>query len=274
MNKNCHIGVGLRSCHYPYLEQKPATQVKWFEAISENYMDSFGRPRKILELIRADYPISLHGVSLSIGRLGEDLNFSYLEKLKNLIEIIDPFLISDHLCWTGASKANLHNLLPLSYDKETLNYVCERIQRVQDFLQRSILIENLSAYFDFKTSTYTEWDFLRKVAERSGCKLLLDINNIYVNAQNHKFDANIYLGAIPSSLVGEIHLAGFSDMGDYLFDTHSKPVYPEVWNLFSSYIQKSADIPILIEWDEDIPAFEILEAEGMKAKEIWEKYHA
>jgi uncharacterized protein (UPF0276 family) len=273
--KELFIGVGLRSEHYPFFE-KPIEEnqhcLKWFEIISENYIDSYGRPRDILNLVRENNPISMHGVSLSIAS-HEGLNFDYLEKLKQLIKEVDPFLVSDHLCWTGSAHANLHNLLPFAYNEANLSMVSERIDQVQNSLGREMAIENLSAYFDYKESTFTEWDFIKELAKKSGCKLLLDINNIYVNSQNHDFDAKTYLDTIPLDQVAEIHLAGFSDMGDFLFDTHSKPVYPAVWDLFEHVIEKKSDIPVLIEWDEDIPDFRVLEDEAKKAIKIWEKFH-
>lgn len=263
------IGVGLRHQHFPFLESRPQTEVDWFEGISENFMFTEGRPLKMLELVRQDYPIALHGVSMSIGS-AEGLNFDYLKKLKDLIERVDPFLVSDHLCWTGKHKNNLHNLLPLPYEDETLDFLSNRISEVQEFLGRQIAIENLSAYFSIKDSTYTEWDFLRTLAQKSGCKILLDINNIYVNAINQKFDPYEYLRSIPMELVAEIHLAGFSDLGTHLFDTHSKPVFEKVWNLYKSKIIEAPETPTLIEWDEDIPEFEVLQAEALKARKITE----
>jgi uncharacterized protein (UPF0276 family) len=261
------IGVGLRHIHFPYLEAKPKTSVDWFEGITENFFDTEGRPIKILEMIRRDYPVGLHGVSLSIGS-AEELDFDYLKKTKALYDRIKPQVISDHLCWTGHKNRNLHNLLPLAYNQKSLKYLVPRLQTVQEFYGRELCIENLSAYLDLNDSDMTEWDFLRELALQSGCKILLDINNIYVNSQNHQFDPYQYLNAIPDQKVGEIHLAGFTDMGDFLFDTHSKPVYPEVWKLFEHKIKKIKDVPVLIEWDEDIPEFPILELEAQKAREI------
>jgi uncharacterized protein (UPF0276 family) len=266
------IGVGLRHQHFPYLEENPTTSIDFFEIISENFMYTRGRPFEFLQKIRKDYPISMHGVSLSIGSYAE-LDFNYLAKLKELIDIVDPFIVSDHLCWTGLKENNLHNLLPLPYTDKTIDFLSEKIKKTQDYLKREICIENLSAYFSLKESTITEWDFLRILAEKSGCKILLDINNIYVNAINQKFDPYTYLDAIPMSHVGEIHLAGFSDMGDYLFDTHSAPVFKEVWKLYDHKIKEGSNIPTLIEWDEDIPDFPVLEAEALKAKKIWTSHH-
>lgn len=266
------FGVGLRTDHYAYLEERPQTKVDWFEVISENHMNSRGRPWEILEVLRKDYPLAFHGVSLNIG-LDKAPNLNYLKKLKEMIEFFDPFIVSDHLCWTGFENSNIHNLLPLSYTDENINRVSSKMDQIQSFLGREMALENLSAYVEHKHSTYTEWDFLVKVAKKSGCKILLDINNIYVNSVNHQFDPIEYLDSIPAEKVAQIHLAGFSDMGDFLFDTHSKPVYPKVWELFNHIVKRLPNVPVLIEWDEDIPPFNELENEAMKAKEIWSKHH-
>ncbi|MCZ6800448.1 MAG: DUF692 domain-containing protein [Nitrospirae bacterium] len=266
------IGVGLRPTHYPHLESRPRTKLTWFEAISENYMDSQGRPLQMLELIRQDNPEALHGVSLSISS-HEGLRPDYLKKLKRLKQHIDPFLVSDHLCWTGLHQANLHDLLPIPYSEEALSLIINHVDQVQTTLGCPMLLENVSTYLRLPQSTMTEWDFLIAVAQQSGCRLLLDINNLYVNARNHHFDPHDFLEAVPVSLIGQIHLAGYSDMGTYLFDTHSKPVYPEVWDLFSRFIARAPHVPILIEWDEDIPEFSRLEEEAVKAVHIWNQHH-
>jgi uncharacterized protein (UPF0276 family) len=270
-------GIGLRHQHFSHLmnvlETKSSTiKVDWFEGITENFFDTEGRPLKVLERIRRDFPIGLHGVSLSIGS-SEDLNMEYLKKVKRLYDRIDPMVTSDHLCWTGHKDRNLHNLLPIPYNDETLSYLVQRIQKVQDYLGRPLAIENLSAYFDLNNSTYKEWDFLCLLAQKSGCKILLDINNIFVNSVNHKFDPLIYVQSIPNELVSEIHLAGFTDMGTHLFDTHSCPVWPAVWDLFQTKIRTGLEVPVLVEWDEDIPDFEIVENEAMKAKSLCEANH-
>ncbi|RLA64088.1 MAG: hypothetical protein DRQ88_06525 [Epsilonproteobacteria bacterium] len=269
----CNIGVGLRAEHYSYLEARPQTELKWFEVISENHLNSRGRPWEILHTMREKFPLSFHGVSLNIGSYAP-LDFEYLKKLKYMIEVFDPFRVSDHLCFTGVPGANIHNLLPLPYNDKTLIHLTEKLDQVQSFLDRPFILENLSAYIDFQESTYTEWEFIKKLVERSGCKILLDVNNIYVNAVNHKFDPKIYIDHIPKDKIEEIHLAGYSDMGDFLFDTHSNPVFPPVWDLFSYVIKDLKDVPVLIEWDDDIPEFARLEAEALKAKKIWESHHA
>lgn len=266
------FGVGLRHEHFPYLNERPQTSVDWFEVISENFLTTRGYPFEVLEQVRRDYPISLHGVSMSLG--GETgPSRDYLTKLKELIKAIDPFLVSDHLCWTGLNKNNLHNLLPLSYNQETLDFLSSRISFVQEYLGRQISIENLSAYFFLKDSTYTEWDFLRSLAQKSGCRILLDINNIFVNSQNQRFDPYTYLDAIPNELISEVHLAGHTDFGTFLFDTHSTFASKEVWELYSYKIQSCPKVPTLFEWDEDIPEFTILEEQASKAREIWMAHH-
>jgi uncharacterized protein (UPF0276 family) len=270
--RQAHIGVGLRPTHYPHLENQPQTQLTWFEAISENYMDSQGRPLEMLELIRQDYPVALHGVSMSIAS-HEGLRPDYLKKLNRLKQRIDPFLISDHLCWTGLHQANLHDLLPIPYSEEALSLIVNHVDQVQTTLGCPMLLENVSTYLRLPQSTMSEWDFLIAVAKQSGCRLLLDINNLYVNSRNHHFDPNDFLDAMPPELIGQIHLAGYTDMETYLFDTHSKPVYPEVWDLFSRFIARAPHVPILIEWDEDIPDFSRLEEEALSAVHIWNHHH-
>lgn len=259
------VGVGLRHTHFPYFESGPPPQVDFFEAITENFLSTRGRPFTFIEKIRSDYPLALHGVSLSMA--GEkDPPLEYLKKVKSLIAILDPFIVSDHLCWTGGSAHNLHNLLPIPFNLETKSLVSKRIKKVQDFYQRKILIENVSAYFTLNSSTEEEASFMNDLCKISGCGILLDINNIYVNSVNQKFNPYHYLDKVNFSYVEQIHLAGHSDMGDYLFDTHSKAVADHVWDLYRYALKQKNDIPTLIEWDEDIPPFQILEEEVKKAK--------
>ena len=272
LQKQCNPGVGLRSTHFPYLERSPDTCIKWFEAVSENYMDSFGRPRLILNKIRERYPIALHGVSMNLLST-HGLNDLYLQNLKALIDDIEPFIVSDHLCWTGTKPSNIHDLLPFPYTEESLKIVCQNIDQAQSKLGRNLVIENVSTYMTFKQSEYTEWDFLIEVSKRTDAKLLLDINNIYVSSANPSFDPINYINAIPAEIVSQVHLAGYTDMGDFLFDTHSKPVYPKVWELFKLFIKKAPNVPFMMEWDEDIPEFPILENEVKKAIEIWKNLH-
>lgn len=268
--KQVGIGVGLRSPHYSYiLENRP--KISWFEAISENYMGletgDGGRPIQILEKIRAHYPIVLHGVSLSIGST-DDLNFKYLERLKQLIERINPLWVSDHLCWTGVNGENLHDLLPLPYSEETLKLLTEKILKAQDFLKRSLVFENVSAYLSFKHSEMTEWEFLTEIAKRTSCGLLIDVNNIYVSSVNQNFNPITYLTAIPKQSVQQIHLAGHSKSGECLIDTHDGPVTDKVWDLYTLATKIYGKIPTLIEWDDNIPEFSVLEAEALRAEKL------
>ena len=239
----------------------------WFEAISENFMDSGGRPLAILESVRARYPVALHGVALSIGST-DPLDRTYLARLKTLADRIEPAIVSDHLCWTGVEGEQLHDLLPLPFTEESLRHVVERVQQVQEALGRRLLLENVSAYVTFRHSTMPEWEFLTAVAQRSGCGILLDLNNIYVNAYNHQFDARDYLRHIPGELVGQFHLAGHTDMGAYLFDTHSRPVIDAVWGLYRNALDRWGPVTTLIEWDEEIPPFPRLAEEAARARAI------
>jgi uncharacterized protein (UPF0276 family) len=259
--------------------EKPRTTVRWFEAISENYMDTGGRPLAVLETVRADHPVALHGVSLSIGykpaqgdRAAADalaeIRTRYLARLRDLADRIDPFLVSDHLCWTGVPGGNVHDLLPTPFTDEALAWIVSQVDAVQTALARRLVLENVSSYLTWAASTWREEDFLVEVSRRSGCGILLDVNNVYVSARNHGFDARAYLDAIPAEAVAQIHLAGHTDMGSHLFDTHSAPVCDEVWDLFAHAIGRMADVPVLIEWDEDIPAFARLEAEAEAADRI------
>lgn len=267
---NLGIGLGLRAPHYSHIAQSHPP-LGWFEAISENYMglseSGSGRPRKILESFRKDYEIVLHGVSLSIGSTDE-LNFSYLTKLKKLAQVIQPKWISDHLCWTGVKGENVHDLLPLPFTKEAINHLVSRICRVQDFLGRRILLENVSSYITFKHSEMTEWDFLSEISNKADCGILLDINNVYVNSVNHEFDPVAYLKALPPERIGQIHLAGHSRQGELLIDTHDAPVCNEVWDLFRIAVKLFGQVATMVEWDAKIPDFSTLQAEADKAGKI------
>lgn len=272
-----YIGVGLRPAHYPHLEPllKEGTagiDVDWFEAISENYMDTEGRPLTMLLKTRARFEVALHGVSLSIGS-ADPLDIDYLVKLKRLVERVEPMIVSDHLCWTGAHGRNYHDLLPLPYTARSLEHVAGRVQKVQEFLGRRIALENVSAYLAFNDDEMPEWQFLNELAARTGAGLLLDLNNVYVNSQNYGIDPCEFVDNINIAAVEQLHLAGFTDMGDFLFDTHSKPVAEPVWQLFSRFIERKPRVPVLIEWDDDIPSFQRLEAEAAKARKICSQAH-
>ena len=270
MSKEHNIGAGLRHQHFPYLINKPQVSASWFEVISENFMNTDGYPMEVLLSMREDYPISLHGVSLNIAGTDE-IDKEYLGKLNKLIKTVEPFNVSDHLCWTGLEKNNLHNLLPFPYSEESLKHIVSRIQLVQEYIGRPLILENLSAYLGVKDCEYTEAEFINEVANRSGAQVLLDINNIYVNSKNQNFDPHHYFKSIDPRHIAEVHLAGFTDMGDYLFDTHSCPVFPEVWKLYEYFLSIRNDVPTLIEWDEDIPEFHVLDKEVEKAISYWRK---
>ena len=257
------VGVGLRSCHYEWvLEHRPP--VGWFEVISENFLVPGGKPLWYLEQTRKHYPVALHGVSMSLGS-ADPTPLDYLRKLKELIQRIAPLWVSDHLCWAGIHGNYGHDLWPLPYTEETLAHVVEKIERVQNFLGRRILIENLSTYIEFKHSEMTEWDFLSEIAERADCGILLDINNIYVSAHNHGIDARAYLDRVPAARVREIHLAGPSQRGSMLVDTHDHPVVEEAWRLYDYFLAAKGPRPTLLEWDDKIPSFPELLAEAGKA---------
>jgi uncharacterized protein (UPF0276 family) len=259
------FGVGLRSAHFSHiLRQRPS--VDWFEIISENYIDSQGRPRYVLDQIAEQYPIVMHGVSLSIGST-DPLDFEYLRKLKSLAAAVNARWISDHLCWTGVLGRNTHDLLPLPLNEETLRYVTERVQAVQEFLERPLVLENPSSYATFQASTMPEHEFLARLAQDADCGLLLDVNNVYVSSVNHDFDPVEYLRNIPAQRVVQIHLAGHTNMGDYLLDTHDGRVVDPVWELYRLAVERTATASTLLEWDAKIPPFEVLHAEVLKAKD-------
>lgn len=264
-------GVGLRSCHFPWLEQNlypEQTGIDWFEVITENIMDNYGYARQFLLKIREYYPIALHGVSLSIGST-DPLNQDYLNKLKKLDQELKPDIISDHLCWTGVHGINSHDLLPVPLTQESLNHICNRLEQVQDYLARPILLENPSSYLSFTENEYHEADFLKELVKRTGCKLLIDLNNIYVSSINIGFDPYEYLIKLPIKDIHQCHLAGPTHMGTHLIDTHDQPVPDEVWKLYQYLIRISeGHISTLLEWDANIPDFPDLVAELNLAKKV------
>lgn len=265
-------GLGLRPTHYSYLESHRPQLTNFFEIISENYFETEGRPlTKLLEL-RKSFPIACHGVSLGIGS-PDELNPLYLKKLKRLINLVEPMIVSDHFCWTSQGGHYSHDLLPLPYTNETLQRVIRKVEQTQDFLGREILLENPSAYIMFPQNEMNEVDFLKAVTQKTGCGLLLDINNIYVSCTNFGWDPNHYLQQIPKKSVGQIHLAGFTDMGKFLFDTHSAQVHGNVWKLYRNFVRGLKTTPVMIEWDDHIPEFPIYEQELKKANDIWYEAH-
>ncbi len=263
------FGLGLRVDHYEaILADNPP--VDWFEALTENYLVPGGKPLDYLMRIRERYPMVLHGVSLSIGST-QALDRSYLAQLKALAARIEPHWISDHLCWTGIAGRNMHDLLPLPYTEEALSNVVERVRTVQDILGRRILLENVSSYVTYRDSQLTEWEFLREIAHRADCLLLLDVNNIHVSSVNHEFDPLDYLNAIPVDRVQLVHLAGHEDHGDYLIDTHDHPVPDPVWELYAAAVRRFGSVTTMIERDANIPPLEELCAELDVARQLAER---
>lgn len=263
------FGLGLRTPHFQHvLDCRP--NVDWFEVISENFMVAGGKPKYFLHSIREHYPMVMHGVSLSIGSTDE-LNMDYLRALKTLAREVDPEWISDHLCWTGAHGFNSHDLLPLPYTEEAVEHVCRRIDQVQDFLGRQILIENVSSYLTYQYSAMPEWEFVKEVANRADCLLLLDVNNVYVSARNHGFEPRAYFDALPAGRIWQIHLAGHTDNGDHVIDTHDHDVCESVWSLYRHVLQRFGRVSTMIERDDNIPPFDDLEAELSLARGIAEE---
>jgi len=257
-------GVGLRSSHYEYVMQNQPS-VDWFEIITENYIDNHQGYWDFLADIRRKYPLVMHGVSLSIGS-PDTLDKQYLAKVKKLAEHINAEWVSDHLCYTGMGGTNTHDLLPIPYTKAMLAHIVARIKEVQDILGRNIVLENPSSYIEFSESQMSEWDFMSEMAVQADCGILLDVNNIYVSAFNHNFSAEKYIDSIPSEHIVQIHLAGHSNKGDIIIDTHSAPVIDDVWQLYKYAIKSKGNITTMVEWDSAIPEFSVLQAEVEKAK--------
>ncbi|MBN9206989.1 DUF692 domain-containing protein [Methylibium petroleiphilum] len=260
------FGLGLRPEHYAaFAERRPA--VDWLEVISENYMLPGGAPLRHLDRLRCDYPMAMHGVSLSIGS-ADDLDLEYLRALKALADRIEPAWISDHLCWTGVDHHNLHDLMPMPYTEAALRHLCERVARVQDHLGRRLLLENVSSYVAFDADEMSEWAFVAELARRADCDLLLDVNNVYVSSVNHGFDARSYIDALPRERVRQIHLAGHEDHGSHLIDTHDHPVCDAVWKLYDYTTRRFGAVPTMIERDDRIPPLAELVAELDVAREV------
>jgi len=264
------FGLGLRPQHYPaILDGSPeiAGAIDWFEILSENYMVDGGRPLAKLMAVRARYPMVMHGVSLSIGST-DPLNMDYLARLKTLAARAEPAIVSDHLCWTGIAGLNMHDLLPLPLTEEALAHVASRVDQVQSFLGRPIALENASTYVTFAHDTIPEWEFLAETARRTGCRLLLDVNNVYVSAFNHDFRATDYIDAIPRESVAYVHLAGHEHNKTYIIDTHDHPVVEDVWNLYAYAIQRLGPVATMIERDAKIPPLEELTQELAHARKV------
>jgi uncharacterized protein (UPF0276 family) len=263
---NLGFGVGLRSAHYDHLEAHwPA--VDWFEVISENFMDSHGRPRHVLDEIVARYPVVAHGVSLSIGS-ADPLDLDYLARLKRFVDDIDPVWVSDHVCWTGVAGLNTHELVPIPFTEEALAHVVQRIAIVQDVLERRIVLENPSSYVTYVASTMTEWEFLARMAADADCGLLLDVANVRVSAVNHDFDAVEYLRGLPHERIVQMHLAGHDERETHIVDTHDRPVADAVWALYAIASELTGGVSTLIEWDERLPPFPAVHAEVLKARRL------
>lgn len=266
------FGLGLRSEHYQdVLEQKPK-EIDWFEIISENYMIDGGKPLYFLDKIRQDYPMVMHGVSMSVGST-DPLNFDYLKQLKKLIERVEPMWFSDHLCWTGVDHKNMHDLLPMPYTEAAVNHFADRISEVQDFMGRQMLIENLSSYITYTSDAMTEWEFLTAVSEKADCYILLDVNNIYVSSYNHHFDAMEYLQGVPAERVWQHHLAGHQNTGNLIIDTHDEPVIDPVWELYEKTAQLLGPVSTMIERDANIPPLAEVIDELNQARAIAQPYY-
>lgn len=265
-------GIGLRAPHYrEILDTLP--DVGWLEVHSENFFGRGGQLLHYLERVRSHYPLSLHGVGLSLGSV-DGLQHEHLVRLRALAERFEPALLSDHLCWGAIGARHLNDLLPLPYTEEALDVVCANVAHAQDFLRRQILVENVSSYLQFAESPIPEWEFVAEIARRTGCGILLDVNNIHVSAVNHGFDPLRYLDAIPAHSVREIHLAGFDSNGLCLIDTHGTPVAGPVWNLYGEALTRVGATPTLIEWDTDVPALDVLLGEARKADDVLDQWHA
>lgn len=264
------VGLGLRACHYPYIETNHP-RVPWFEVLSDNYMGEGGISLFHLDNICKNYPITLHGVGMSLGST-DPLNLTYLKKLKSLIQRTEPLLVSDHLCWTSFAGNYFHELLPLPYTEEAAHYVANRIRQVQEYLGRRIMIENVSTYLNFTHSTLTEWEFLQTVADEADTLILLDINNVYVSAYNNKFNPEEYLKNLSPKRIVQFHIAGFENKETYLLDTHGAAIHQPVWELYKSALQYFGPVATCIERDNNIPDFIELYNEAEIAKNLMETY--
>jgi uncharacterized protein (UPF0276 family) len=259
-------GIGLRTSHFaPFLAGPPP--IDWVEAVTENFMAPGGRPIAVLEKVRAEVPVVLHGVSLAVGSV-DPIPERYLVELARLVQRVEPALVSDHLCWGSHRGQYLHDLLPLPYTEESLAHVTSRVQQVQERLGRPLLLENPSSYVAYRDSTMTEWEFLAELTRRSGCGLLLDVNNVYVSAHNLGFDPLVYLHGLPAEAVGYVHLAGHADKGKYLLDSHDHAVPAPVWQLYREALRCLGRVPSLVEWDDAIPPLGELVAESRRAAGI------
>ncbi len=258
------VGIGLRTVHFgEILAGRPA--LDWFEVLSENFLDTGGRPLFVLDRVAERYPVALHGVSLSVGST-DPLDRAYLRKLKALAARTRAHWVSDHLCWTGVVGRNTHDLLPLPYDAATLRHVARRVKQVQDELERPLVLENPSTYLEYARSSMSEWEFLTELCEATGCGLLLDVNNVYVSAYNHGFDPRRYVDGIPADRVVQVHLAGHTNVGTHILDTHSGRAIAPVWKLYERLLARTGPVSTLFEWDADIPPLATVVREAAKAR--------
>jgi len=266
------FGLGLRTEHYDdILELKPK-QIDWLEIISENYMVDGGKPLYYLDTIREQYPMVMHGVCMSLGST-DPLNYDYLKKLKILVNRIEPEWFSDHLCWTGVDHKNMHDLLPLPYTEQAVNHLADRISAVQDFMGRQMLVENLSSYITYCDDAMTEWEFLTAIVEKADCYLLLDVNNIYVSSFNHHFDPIEYLEGVPAERIWQHHLAGHSNEGNLIIDTHDADIIDPVWSLYEKTAKCLGPVSTMIERDGNIPELSSLLNELEHAQRIAKPYY-
>lgn len=259
------VGIGLRTVHYAQIvETWP--EVAWFEILSDNYMHTSGRPLHFVDAVAAHYPVALHGVGMSIGST-DRLDRAYLGELRALRDRTKARWVSDHLCWTGVAGKNSHDLLPLPYTEETLKHVVDRVRAVQDLLEAPLALENPSTYVEH-AGGMPEWEFLARLADRADCALLLDVNNVFVSAYNHGFDPKTYLDAVPYDRVVQLHVAGHTNHGTHIIDSHIGPVIDEVWRLLSIAHERAGGVSVLLEWDAEIPDLQTTHAEALRAREF------
>ena len=263
-------GIGLRTVHYSQILDEQPKEIDWFEVISENFMVPGGNPRRVLRAVRERYPVVMHGVSMSLGST-DPLDPKYLNELAQLASEVEPAWVSDHLCWGSFGGHHAHDLLPLPYTEEALDHVAGRVLTVQDKLKKQVLLENVSSYVSYRHSTMTEWEFLTALTEKTDCGLLLDVNNVFVSAHNHRFDAKAFIDGVPRDRVVQIHLAGHSVNGPLLLDTHDHPVRDEVWELYRYTISRMGRISTLIERDDHIPPLPEVIAESERARGLAEE---
>jgi len=261
---NLGLGVGLRTVHFGHiLNKKP--KVDWFEIVTENFLDTEGRPMWVLDQIAERHPIVVHGVSMSVGS-PDPVDRSFLAKIKALAKRVRAVWVSDHVCWTGVAGRNLHDLLPMPYSEEALRHMVKKIRQIQDILERPLVLENPSSYVEFASSTMPEWEFIARMAEDADCGLLLDVNNVYVSSFNHGFDPETYIRAIPPERIAYFHVAGHTNFGTHILDTHIGPIIDPVWKLYRLAHEQTGGRSTLLEWDEEIPTFPVVHREVLKAR--------